>query len=156
MVSGQNFGDGQSGMLNPNLFAVLDDVAGDVGFTGNRAALENSDSPQPGERNFNTSVLELSAQRLLNHSLGCGHSLPCDHYASGFGQRDLAAAVDGHLDPLRNTAPQVDEQTIAGTEDVIGASGHVHRKKIGVAGSMDEDAGAKALQPRLLAGKLAV
>src|ERR1700689_1873356 len=45
MIPREGFGDGQSGMLNPNLFAVLDDVAGDVSFADNRATLETASQP---------------------------------------------------------------------------------------------------------------
>ena len=50
---------------------------------------------------------------------------------AGFRQHDAAFAIDGAGESLRNSAPQIDAELIAGPEHVVRAEGNIQRHRCG-------------------------
>ena len=71
-----------------------------------------------------------------------------------FRKGHLPLTIDRAVQALRDAAPKVENQAIAGAQHIIGSGGQIHGKFVGVPGAVAEDTAAEALEPGFGTGKL--
>src|SRR5690242_2793432 len=75
---------------------------------------------------------------------------------SGFGQRNAPLTIDNSEQPLRNSPPKIDLETVTRTEDVVRSDRKVHRDGLRVTCNVSKNLQAKALDGPLVSGCLHV
>ncbi len=91
-------------------------------------------------------VFELRIEGFLNRGLGLGDVEAIKSDGAGFRDGDLALAIDEEIQAFGSAAPDVDDEAIAGSEDVVGAGRHVEGQLIGIAGAEGEDVASEAAE----------
>ncbi len=99
----------------------------------NVAYFINADGAKPGKRNIGRLVPKLGSQNLLEIFLHLREAFSADRNRPHFRQADAAFAVDHAVEPLRDSAPQVDGETVSRSHDVVGSGRKIHRNQLRVA-----------------------
>src|SRR3981189_217345 len=84
-------------------------------------------SPQSRDGYGYLCVSELLAQRILDQSLCSLERQTRQHNRSSFGQNDLSLTIHGTRKALRNTSPQIDDESITYTKNVVRSYRNIHR-----------------------------
>src|SRR5580693_1437101 len=70
---------------------------------------------------------------MLNFELDLAEILTAYQKRSGFRKRYASLSIHKSNKPLRHTAPQIDRQAVACSDDIVRADGEVHRNHVGLA-----------------------
>jgi hypothetical protein len=81
----------------------------------------------------------------LKSELNITKSFPTNKYRSGLRKRNAPLSIDGTLETLRHTPPEVDRKSISGTDYVVRAHRKIHGNRASVASARREDVQSKTL-----------
>ena len=116
------------------------------------------DSPHLPPRRLEPCVNETGKHLPAHHGTDCGgclyqslhiaQALTSYLNAANLGQRNFSFTIYNSAQSLRNTAPQVNAQTITRADNVIWTGGYIHRQLLKISRAVSEHVDTKPLENR--------
>ncbi len=106
---------------------------------------KNTDHAMALQRDIRGNIAKLRTQHLLHGALHFAQRASAHQHRPGLGKIDAPFSIHRALDALRNTAPNINRQSIARAHHVVRPSGQIHRDRIGKFFGAAESIGAEPL-----------